>query len=204
MMKGAKIQFSDAEMELLGNADIILTKNKALEKMWKLLAEVQDRQADFIEANGLSNKELFAIPAKISKGENYLGLPYLILDYPRNFSPSNIFTIRTMFWWGRFFSSTLHASGEHLLLRPHFEKQYQLLADHDYYIGINQDPWQHHFEVSNYKLIKDISEKEFTTILYELPQIKIAVKWPLTDWHLTATRLFESWKLLLRVSELVS
>lgn len=203
-MKGTKIQFSDAEMDLLGNAEIILTKNKALEKVWKLLTEVQDMQMDYAEVHGLSKHELFQIPAKISKGENYLGLPYLILDYPRNFSSTNIVAIRTMFWWGRFFSSTLHISGEHLSFRKNVEKQFQIFSEHDYYIGINEDPWQHHFEPSNYKLIRDMSEKELLTILHELPQIKIAAKWPLTEWHLTATRLLESWKLLLTASGLIS
>ena len=203
-MKEAKIQFSDAEAELLANAAIILTKNRALEKIRRLLEKVQEMQMDFVQANDLLQNDVFKIPAKISKGENYLGLPYFILDYPRNFTTDTIFAIRTMFWWGNFFSSTLHISGDHLSARTHLQQQHQYLTEQQYFVGMNQDPWQHHFNPSNYKPIKDLGEKEFITILYELPQIKIAAKWPLTHWHLTATRLFESWKFLLKSSGLVS
>lgn len=203
-MKGAKIQFSDAEIELLANAELILTKNKALEKIKGLLEDIIERQMNFIESKDLLQKDLFKIPAKISKGENYLGLPYLILDYPRNFYLDNIFAIRTMFWWGNFFSSTLHISGEYISDKYHLEQQYQLLVEHNYFIGISEDPWQHHFNASNYKQIKDLGEKEFIAILHELPQIKIAARWSLTDWHLTATRLFESWEFLLKTSGLVT
>jgi len=203
-MKGAKIQFSNAEMELLANAEIILTKNKALEKIKGLLEEVQKMQMDFVQANNLFHNGVFKVSSKISRGENYLGLPYLILDYPRNFTVDNILAIRTMFWWGNFFSSTLHISGEYLSARDYLQQQYQYLADRHYFVGINQDSGQHHFNSSNYKLIKDLQEKEFSAILYEMPQIKIAAKWPLTDWHLTATRFFESWRFLLKTSGLIS
>ena len=50
---------------------------------------------------------------KISKGENYKGLPWLVLDYPRYFNKEDIFAIRTLFWWGNFFSITLHISGKY-------------------------------------------------------------------------------------------
>jgi len=51
------------------------------------------------------------VSPKISRGENYLGLPYLVLDYPRLFRPDAVLAIRTFFWWGHFFSSTLQLSG---------------------------------------------------------------------------------------------
>ena len=41
-MNEAKIQFSDAEMELMNNSDIILTKNKVLQKIKALFEELQN------------------------------------------------------------------------------------------------------------------------------------------------------------------
>ncbi len=34
-----------------------------------------------------------------------------MLDYPRAFGRDSIFACRTFFWWGRFFSLTLHLAG---------------------------------------------------------------------------------------------
>ena len=61
--------------------------------------------------NFFCNLAIVQSTPKIAKGENYLQLPYVLLDYPRCFDKENIFAIRTMFWWGNFFSITLHLSG---------------------------------------------------------------------------------------------
>ena len=102
-MQGSKIRLSDAEKELFSNAQIILTKNSIVQKTVLLLEEVQ---AVLVNENSLRNYQISTSP-KISKGENYLGLPYVILDYPRIANDDNLFFIRSMFWWGNFFSSTL-------------------------------------------------------------------------------------------------
>ena len=102
-----KIQLSSAETELMQNASVILTKNSVLQKIKMLLEEVQEQQLDFVSQHNLDKTGFFLVPPKISKGENYSGLPYLIQDYPRITSAKNIFFIRNMFWWGNFFSSTL-------------------------------------------------------------------------------------------------
>ena len=53
-----------------------------------------------------------AYSGKISRGENYRGLPYLILDYPAYFSQKDIFAFRTMFWWGHFFQCRTTSTGD--------------------------------------------------------------------------------------------
>src|SRR4051812_46777397 len=110
-MQAPKIQLSATEMELIRNAEVILTKNRILEKVRRLLEEVQEAQLQVIKNNQWQDHPLFQLSPKISKGENYMGLPYLILDHPRIAQPEGLFFIRTMFWWGRFFSSTLQVSG---------------------------------------------------------------------------------------------
>jgi hypothetical protein len=203
IMKETKIQFSEPEIELLANAGIILTKNKALNKMRLLLEMVLKLQLDFLETNRLFHIKIFEIPGKISKGENYLGLPYMILDYPRNFQIDNFLAVRTMFWWGNFFSSTIHISGEYLNLRELIEPQMESLAKQDYYIGVNQDPWLHHFEPTNYRKISSLSQGEFSAILNEMKHMKIAAKWPLASWQDAHTNLFKSWKFLLKTCSLI-
>src|SRR5205085_6252317 len=96
-----KIQLSDFEKELLNNSEWILTKNNVIKKAQQLLGHVQENVSDYTNANAkIFPAEVAAISPKISKGENYLGLPWLMLDYPRYFDKENIFAIRAMFWWG--------------------------------------------------------------------------------------------------------
>lgn len=197
MMKETKIQLSPAEMDLMCNASVILTKNKILQHVKMLLEELLTEMTESNFTNTTQN--IFNIPPKVSKGENYLGLPYLILDYPRVFAQAGTFAIRSMFWWGHFFSSTLHLAGQYATtFRPKLENSYQLLARHNYYIGIQSDPWQHHFEESNYQQISTMSELQFQKHCRQ-EHIKIAAKWPLMDWPVAANHLFESWKMFLQL-----
>ena len=98
-MQQTKIQLLPAEMELVSSPDIILTKNAILQKIKLFLEELQLKQFDILKdyASQLP-QEILKISPKISRGENYKGLPWLVLDNPRFFQHNNIFAIRTMFW----------------------------------------------------------------------------------------------------------
>jgi hypothetical protein len=175
-MEEAKVQFSPAEMELICNKEIILTKNRVIEKIKYLLQQLQDSMLLYRKINAaVLQNEVFNSNPKISRGENYLGLPYLVLDYPRCFQQKNIFTIRTMFWWGNFYSTTLHIAGsfkdEYI---AKIEQAYNLLIQENYYVGINTEPWEHDFGEDNYKKISLLSREEFIKICEKHVHIKIA------------------------------
>lgn len=193
---------SGPEMELIGNAQIILTKNEIMVKIKALLEEVH-AEILWCEKSLLFEKydeSLFTIPPKISRGENYLGLPYLILDYPRNFKGEHIFAVRSFFWWGHFFSSTLHLSGAYKsCFVSKIVPAYEQLAQANYYIGIAEDAWQHHFEETNYVAIKALSVDDFSKCCYRQKHLKIATHWPLTIWNSAPPPLVESWKKLLAI-----
>ena len=183
-MDKTKIQLSAKEMELVTNADLILTKNAVIKKATSLLETVQDEQEEFFKkiADHLP-VEASERTAKISRGENYHGLPYLVLDYPRVFDKENVFTIRTMFWWGNFFSITLQLSGKYKSI---FEntviKNFEFLKKETFSICVNNKEWEHHFEENNYQPLSHFSKEEFRKKLAEVSFIKLAKKFPLQDW----------------------
>ena len=193
-MQGSKIRLSDAEMKLFSDAEFILTKNSILQKTILLLSDVQETMVKEAEGKGFD----FSPPPKISRGENYLGLPYVILDYPRISDGDDLLFVRSMFWWGNFFSSTLQASGKYKeSCIVTLQDEYENLSAQEYFIGINKDPWAHHFKPDNYRRISDFSKEAFEVIAEEQPHIKIATYWPLSEWDLAATKLIESWNLLI-------
>jgi len=190
-----KLMLSDEEQQLVNNTHWILTKRVILDKVNGLLGELSQQQKTIIE-----NEKKWLPPeasistAKISKGENYLQLPYLILDHPRYFDATNIFAVRTMFWWGNFFSVTLHLSGTYKTLYQ--ERIYERLRDErpDFFICINENQWQHHFEADNYKSIKQLSPAEIQSFIYEKQFLKLAIKFPLKPWETIPTLLQEGFK----------
>jgi hypothetical protein len=201
VMEVSKIHLSSAEMELMQDAQIILTKNRILEKMKALLEEVQEKQIEFAREKNLSN-EIFKISPKISKGENYLGLPYLILDYPRHSSENDFFFIRTMFWWGKFFSCTLHlAKNSKEKFRNQIKNSYSQLQN--CYISISKDQWVHHLEKPDYFKIDSMNKMQFEECYDKFNHIKIAGNHSLTEWEKAPSELFETWKLYLSVCRLI-
>ncbi len=179
-----KIALSPEEMDLVQNADLILTKNRIMQKAWLLLEGLQESLVEHVSLtpNSLPS-EILTTPAKISKGENYQGLPYLVLDYPRHFEKENIFTIRNMFWWGNFFSITIQLSG--MYLKRFAEKisaSYCYFSDNDYFINASDSEWEHHFEPTNYIRVNTLTENEFRDRLSS-SFIKIAKKIDLGEWE---------------------
>jgi hypothetical protein len=102
-----------------------------------------------------------------------------------------------MFWWGNFFSTTLHLSGSYKLqYAAEIEASYNLLENHS--IGINAEPWLHHFEKDNYKEIALLDKKAFKLEIGKYPHLKIAKKILLNDIEATK-KLLENWKQLLKI-----
>jgi hypothetical protein len=178
-----KLMLSDDELQLAGNTDWILTKRRIVDKVDKLLSYLAGRQRLLME--GEKNRlpaEVVRSEPKISRGENYLQLPYLLLDYPRCFDAENIFAVRTMFWWGNFFSVTLHLSGKY---KEKFqEKIIENIGsiEQGLFICINENQWQHHFEAGNYVDVKEMNPGSLRALVEKKQFIKLAIKFPLQPW----------------------
>src|ERR1700722_6862028 len=101
-MIATKIKLSPDELSTAQNAGLILTKNAIIQKTISLFSMLSENmQHDLLNVE--LPQEIKTTAPKISKGENYQGLPYVVLDYPRLFGKENTFAIRTLFWWGNYF-----------------------------------------------------------------------------------------------------
>lgn len=199
-MMQTKIQLLPAEMELVSSPDIILTKNAILQKIKSFLEALQVRQLDIIKQYS-SNfpEEVLKISPKISRGENYKGLPWLVLDNPRHFQHNNIFAIRTMFWWGNFFSITLHLSGKYKSdLLNKIAESFSLLKKDDFYIYAGQKEWEHDFDPDFYKKISAATAGELEKIFSQNNFLKLAIKFPIDSLETIEDKLCRNYELLLR------
>ncbi len=185
MVNDAKITLSPQELQLVCDTDWILTKRAIIEKVYHLFGELAVSFTNTIETNKHHLPEAAsATQPKISKGENYLQLPYVVLDYPRFYQKENSLAIRTMFWWGNFFSITLHVSGDYKNeLQTSLLQKLALLQEHEWFICISNNQWEHHFESSNYISLNGKSEAEIKSILQQQPFIKVAAKFSLQQWN---------------------
>jgi hypothetical protein len=166
------VKLSKEELRLVTDAELILTKNRIIQKVYSLFGELSD---EYKKQSSSLPEEILSVPPKISKGENYNGLPWVMLDYPRKFSQTDVFAIRSFFWWGKFFSITLQLQGK-------YQEMYAAsIADklenkENWWICQNDDAWQHHFEPENY------APYSKADTLHHVPFIKLAKKIPLQQW----------------------
>lgn len=186
-MNPAKIQLSAEEMELVQNAQWLLTKNAIIGKVFELFGDIAHHTRNQLTGKPKPVQPESAIlqPApKISRGENYKGLPYVMLDYPRVFGREDIFAIRTMFWWGHYFSITLHLKGRYkeqytALLLSHLP----LLVQNDFYICTGEDEWRHEFTEDNYVLLSQLNSEAVEDILLAADFCKLSAKIALHQWN---------------------
>lgn len=180
----AKIQLSQEELELVTKTEWILSKHIITRKVYNMFGDISAVLKNEIALhNDLFPENLQYKSGKISKGENYRLLPYVILDYPAFFWKDRILAIRTMFWWGNFFSVTLHLSG---VYNEQFGKKtpglFSLLQKNNFFICVNEDEWQHHFEPDNYMPVSAITIHEFE-VMKEKKFFKVSKKISLSEWQ---------------------
>jgi hypothetical protein len=184
MVEKVKITLSDKERELVNNTDWILTKYAIIQKVYAMFGNLLEPMQQLIaDKKVILPQDVMANYPKISKGENYKGLPYVMLDYPRCFEKENTLAIRTFFWWGNFFSVNLQLSGKHKEnVIPGLLNNFLTLGEAGYSICVSADPWQHHFEEDNYVPVKKYSLDDFKKILAGKKFIKIAKSLPVQHW----------------------
>ena len=181
MTDKSKLTLSAEELQLVSATSWILTKRKIIEDVNIFFANFADdmKAAVMAEEEWLPHAVTSSTP-KIAKGENYLQLPYLILDYPRWFDKENVFAIRTMFWWGNFFSCTLHLSGNYkTMFQQNLINNIGALPLNNFYLCINEVEWQHHFEEDNFIALNKLSSAEIEKIIVQQHFIKVAAKFSL-------------------------
>lgn len=183
MSKEAKIHLSALEMELVNNTQWIFTKQMIIDKVYQLFGSLHGEYKEIV----LKEKQILPIDirkpgGKIAKGENYNGLPYLILDFPAIYNKENIFAVRTFFWWGNFFSISLHLSGEYCKRMKDVRECLIFLQQKDFFICVNESEWKHDFHSSNFININEL-EKHQVENLVRKRFLKIAKKIELAQWE---------------------
>ena len=198
-----KLQLSAEEMELVSNTEWILTKHRIIKKVYEMFGEINEMMKnEIVNWDHLFPENLKYRGGKISKGDSYQKLPYVILDYPSFFVKNNIFTVRTMFWWGNFFSITLHLSGYH---KTRFVNNNQellsFLKKNNFFICVSEEEWQHHFNEENYAIATTITDAVYSQIMRQ-DFFKVAKKLPLIRWDNAYDFIMESFREILELLEI--
>ena len=178
MENPAKLTLSATELKKVMDTDFFLTKQTIIASVYELFKKQASVLTELLPMyDGLLAFFPLAGVPKIYKGENYKGLPYVMMDYPRKFEGNDIFAVRTFFWWGNHFSI-------HLLLKGVYKEALQSTVERNIknstgiYTCVNSNAWQYNFEEDNYVLCKDV-----TAISGNTDFLKFGIKIPLAQWN---------------------
>jgi hypothetical protein len=166
------------ELSIIQDKHFFDLKQSALQKIEsELVALCEDIKNHILDNHFNFPKNTDTELGKISKGENYKGLPYRILDFPRLFKQDGIFTYRVMFWWSKGFYFTFHLSGKHLasyLIK--LESQFPKWQQQNVFYYNHTDEWQHEVEMPFYYSIENISFNQLKEVVQKQGYLKIARK----------------------------
>lgn len=105
-------KFPVDEIDFISDQRIIATKNRLTKKLVRHLEQLRAFLADNVKRQPFPG--IHFTSGKISKGENYQGFPYLVLDYPAIFKREDMFAVRTIIWWGNYTSNVFIIKGKYL------------------------------------------------------------------------------------------
>lgn len=190
----AKVTLSNTEKNLVLNQEIFLTKIDVVQKIYLLFHNADLFYKEQLQQLETVSKAIKNSNGKISKGENYLQLPWVMLDSPNYFKGEDVFAVRTFFWWGNYISINFLVMGcfvdeiKSILIKTKAEYEKWSLC-------INKSPWHHHFKEDNFIELNQVSETKMENLKF----IKLAKKIPLQEWDNVEYFLKENFQQLVRL-----
>lgn len=196
-----KIRLSADEWSLVQDPSFLLTKNRVMEKMMRQFGELAAISEKFFNPGLICLPEGLRWPEpKISKGEQYEGLPYLMLDHPRIFSNEHILAVRTMFWWGHYFSVTLHLKGMFReMCLPEIAARREELMKQGYWWNSGQEEWKHQVQQPFYVPMHNVTENDITKNDNNAGYVKLARRIPLDQFESLSAVVAEQYRLLAEI-----
>ena len=178
-------EFTSKELKYFRNTDFLRTKRSIISGFISLFEALQIDIINYLEKekflffNDLSTKS-----GKITKGENYKELPFVVLDCPRHFGKPNVLAYRSIFWWGHYLSN-------HFLLKGQYKDQYSerireawpLLKSEPVYLDMSDNPWNHDLESGDFVQISQLNKHTFNELLHNHDFLKLVWRMELDQWN---------------------
>jgi hypothetical protein len=173
----------EKELSLIKHVELFQHKLTILKKVEHRLIFLQKALAKEISLLVESLPDhLDLIKNQIVRGENLNGFPFISLDYPQNFSKTEMFTLRTLFWWGHYLGFSLILKGKRLesylenLLENRNAESFKNI-----YVSLAPNPWEWEINKTNYSLIDQISADGLRKTILKLDYLKFIRMFPVED-----------------------
>lgn len=193
--------FSNKELSVLFDLEIFPIKRMATEKLFEIFGKTIESIKDTaIHKNFTFPDGTDCTTGKITKGENYLGYPYVVLDFPKLFLKDSVFCFRTLFWFGHYFTCSLIIGGKVLdLYEENFLKNRMQLHHQNILFALDKNPWSHQAEEPNQILIEKLSDHDLKTHIHVTGYLKFSHKFIETEPESFSKICTDNYEKILRI-----
>jgi hypothetical protein len=168
-MRKSTNKLTKHELDFASSIEYPLIKHEVMSKMGLLMAETGQQLSHTFRENQLID----LAHHKITRGERYKQMPYIVLDYPQIKGPDFNIVLRTMFWWGHYFTCSLIVKTSLLDLEK-TGKNIRKLKKTKILVGSNL--WEQELEMDDYRKTSDLSKKQTIKLLEAANYLKLSRK----------------------------
>lgn len=174
-MRKSTIKLTKHELNFALDTSYPLAKHQIVQKVSQLFQQLGQKLVRDFENNELIGSSEY----KITRGENYRHMPYLVLDFPRINGKNFPIVCRTLFWWGHYFSCNVIVQTALIDLEATaallaHKKKVRLLTGNDL--------WEQDLKSEAYTKLNKLSQAEIRTLLDQQEYLKIGTKININDY----------------------
>lgn len=181
---GSKVALSAFELELVANCSWLYAKRAILDKTALVLGRVANSirpTYDALRAEPGASEPWLS--PKLSRGEAYESLPWLMLDFPREFRGTDWLAIRHFFGWGQGFTVSLLLRGRYLKHAiAHMNTHLPAWQSEGWAMIVSGDPWQHGWKPASQRLLQELAPKDVLALVQQLGFLQIRKHLPVQNW----------------------
>jgi len=194
------VQFDQQETELMFNTSVFPLKRQINRKLYVLFEQIKNALKDTpIHQNFPFPAGVDNLTGKISQGENHQEFPWVMLDFPKLFTPERIFAYRTLFWYGRGFSNALLIGGN---VCDQFAavilKNRKSLSGKDIYFSFAPDAWDHNISSEHAQPVETVSDEQVMAHIQSTGYIKLSCGYTSADAGEIMQQCVETYDLFLK------
>ena len=132
------------DLEMISHVEVFQNKPAILKKVESRLTKLKEAMAlELLPCVAQLPSGTNIEKGQIARGENHNGFPFLSLDIPQNFSKTEMYTYRTLFWWGHYLGFSLILKGDKL--KTYFQRLAENCSEPHFqniYLSHTSTPWE--------------------------------------------------------------
>ena len=181
MAQNTKIIPTNAELNIASDTNFFDVKRELTAKIVLTLEQYGEQLLEEIIIPVFQKAGTQRAGLKVSKGENFKGYPYIVLDCPRLYSTDTEVICRTIFRWGHGWSLHFTVQGKTFTRVNHSLPDFSASLNRDWLLYTGDNIWEQDVDSVFFVPMFSMSEAAFSQTIKRQVFCKIATQINLSD-----------------------